>query len=120
MATLGLQFVIESLELKLCDGVLFDSACTVQYILLFVSVEYRPGSPSEFDLPDRETVKLQKFGKLLAGPNTSLGELSRCVSEGRGGEWLTSVHPCVCMPSMLSALGLVFLIACREVFNKCS
>ena len=26
-----------------------------------------------FELPDRETVKLQKFGKLLAGPNTDLG-----------------------------------------------
>lgn len=26
-----------------------------------------------FDVTDRETVKLQKFGKLLAGPNTDLG-----------------------------------------------
>ena len=27
-----------------------------------------------FDPPDRETMRLQKFGKLLAGPNTDLGE----------------------------------------------
>ena len=26
------------------------------------------------DVPDRETIKLQKFGKLLAGPNTDLGK----------------------------------------------
>ena len=51
-------------------------------LLLLVSIEFRPASPSEmFDLPDRETVKLQKFGKLLAGPNTSLGELLCCASE---------------------------------------
>ena len=25
-----------------------------------------------FDPPDRETMRLQKFGKLLAGPNTDL------------------------------------------------
>ena len=30
----------------------------------------------EFDPPDRETVRLQKFGKLLAGPNTDIG---KCV-----------------------------------------
>ena len=31
-----------------------------------------------FDPPDRETMRLQKFGKLLAGPNTDLGEYSLC------------------------------------------
>ena len=31
------------------------------------------GNIDPFELPDRETVKLQKFGKLLAGPNTDLG-----------------------------------------------
>ena len=32
------------------------------------------GSEEFFDPPDRETMRLQKFGKLLAGPNTDLGE----------------------------------------------
>ena len=94
----------ESLELKLCD--VYYLTVHVLYILLFVSVEYRPGSPSEFDLPDRETVKLQKFGKLLAGPNTSLGELSCGVSEEGRGEWLISSHPCMCILSMLFTLSV--------------
>lgn len=33
-----------------------------------------PAGPDDFfDPPDRETMRLQKFGKLLAGPNTDLG-----------------------------------------------
>lgn len=32
-----------------------------------------PSDPFD-DIPDRETIKLQKFGKLLAGPNTDLGK----------------------------------------------
>ena len=36
----------------------------------------RERSPDFFDPPDRETMRLQKFGKLLAGPNTDLGELA--------------------------------------------
>ena len=32
-----------------------------------------------FDPPDRETMRLQKFGKLLAGPNTDLGETGYCI-----------------------------------------
>ena len=32
-----------------------------------------------FDPPDRETMRLQKFGKLLAGPNTDLGEAGYCI-----------------------------------------
>ncbi len=31
------------------------------------------GEEEYFDPPDRETMRLQKFGKLLAGPNTDLG-----------------------------------------------
>ena len=35
----------------------------------------RSHSPVDFyDPPDRETMRLQKFGKLLAGPNTDLGK----------------------------------------------
>ena len=50
-------------------------------LLLFAPIAFRPASPSEmFDIPDRETVKLQKFGKLLAGPNTNLGELPCSVT----------------------------------------
>ena len=37
-----------------------------------------PAGPDDFfDPPDRETMRLQKFGKLLAGPNTDLGESNR-------------------------------------------
>lgn len=35
------------------------------------------GDGDYFDPPDRETMKLQKFGKLLAGPNTDLGKCAR-------------------------------------------
>ena len=43
-------------------------------------------SPVDFyDPPDRETMRLQKFGKLLAGPNTDLGK--SCQS-------LDTLHPC--------------------------
>ena len=42
----------------------------------------RSDSPCDFpDVPDRETTRLQKFGKLMAGPNTDLGmvDLFTCV-----------------------------------------
>ena len=46
----------------------------------------RSHSPVDFyDPPDRETMRLQKFGKLLAGPNTDLGK--SCQS-------LDTLHPC--------------------------
>lgn len=39
------------------------------------------GSEEFFDPPDRETMRLQKFGKLLAGPNTDLGEREKKKKE---------------------------------------
>ena len=35
---------------------------------------WSPDPMDIFDPPDRETMRLQKFGKLLAGPNTDLGQ----------------------------------------------
>jgi len=52
------------------------------YIYLISSLSCQPptgrdrsGSPMDVfdDTPDRETLRLHKFGKLLAGPNTDLG-----------------------------------------------
>ncbi|XP_064400584.1 TBC1 domain family member 22A-like [Halichondria panicea] len=43
----------------------------------------RSDSPTDFfDPPDRETMRLQKFGKLLAGPNTDLDELRKLSWSG--------------------------------------
>lgn len=40
------------------------------------------GEGEYFDPPDRETMRLQKFGKLLAGPNTDLDELRKLSWSG--------------------------------------
>ena len=53
-----------------CEGL---CVCMCMSLSLF-------GAPSAaegefYDPPDRETMRLQKFGKLLAGPNTDLGRL---------------------------------------------
>ena len=40
--------------------------------------------PFHDDFLDRETARLQKFGKLLAGPNTDLG-MKGCGHINRGG-----------------------------------
>jgi hypothetical protein len=42
---------------------------------LLIDAQNRALTPVDdpFDVPDRETIKLQKFGKLLAGPTTDLG-----------------------------------------------
>ena len=54
-----------------------------------------------FDPPDRETVRLQKFGKLLAGPNTDLGNWFviqlYCVIDGVGK--YRCPHLLLCRPS---------------------
>lgn len=43
----------------------------------------RSDSPCDFpDVPDRETTRLQKFGKLMAGPNTDLDELRKLSWSG--------------------------------------
>jgi hypothetical protein len=50
---------------------------TVYTVLHSVPLSLSLWSPDPmdiFDPPDRETMRLQKFGKLLAGPNTDLGQ----------------------------------------------
>ena len=43
-------------------------------VTLLINYFHLPAGPDDFfDPPDRETMRLQKFGKLLAGPNTDLG-----------------------------------------------
>ena len=46
-------------------------------ILILLVRSMSPSSDPFDDIPDRETIKLQKFGKLLAGPNTDLGKRKR-------------------------------------------
>ncbi|CAI8031625.1 TBC1 domain family member 22B, partial [Geodia barretti] len=47
------------------------------------SPEQRDSDPMDiFDPPDRETMRLQKFGKLLAGPNTDLDEVRKLSWSG--------------------------------------
>lgn len=45
-------------------------------VTMVLGLSHLPAGPDDFfDPPDRETMRLQKFGKLLAGPNTDLGML---------------------------------------------
>ncbi|CAI8031626.1 TBC1 domain family member 22A [Geodia barretti] len=43
---------------------------------------WSPDPMDIFDPPDRETMRLQKFGKLLAGPNTDLDEVRKLSWSG--------------------------------------
>jgi len=63
----------------------FEFVCTpllfnVLYVCVCVCVVLPSAAEGEFyDPPDRETMRLQKFGKLLAGPNTDLGTVEHKV-----------------------------------------
>ena len=75
---------------------------------------WSPDPMDIFDPPDRETMRLQKFGKLLAGPNTDLGQ--------------TNFHnlfcePCSCPPLAMCTFrhffdSLLFLVSRSDVQNS--